>query len=43
MIYLIALSMSAVVSALWVQGIDTMKVSESDYRGMDLFDEYDAQ
>ena len=35
--------MSAVVSALWVRGIDAMKVSEKDYKGMDLFDEYDAQ
>lgn len=43
MIYLIVLLISAVVSALWVQGIDTMKVSGKDYRGMDLFDEYDAQ
>jgi len=43
MIYLIILSISAIVATLWVQGIDAMKKSETDYKGLDLFNEDDAQ
>lgn len=41
MIYLIIFSVVAVISVLWVSGIDYMQENHPDYKGLDLFDEED--
>ena len=41
MIYLIIFSVVAVISVLWVRGIDYMQENHPDYKGLDLFDEDD--
>ena len=33
--------MAAIVSFFWVRGIDNMKENYPDYKGVDLFDEWD--
>lgn len=37
--FLVILSLSAIVSWLWVQAIDNIKNKHSDYKGEDLFNE----
>ena len=41
MIYLIIFLIVAVISVLWVKGIDYMQTNHPDYKGLDLFDEED--
>ena len=41
MIYLIIFLVVAVMSVLWVRGIDYMQENHPDYKGLDLFDEDD--
>ena len=41
MIYLIIFLIVAVISVLWVRGIDYMQTNHPDYKGLDLFDEDD--
>ena len=33
--------LAAIVSFFWVRGIDNMKKNHPDYKGEDLFDEWD--
>jgi len=37
-IYLLILAVAAIISYLWVRGIDFMKENHSDYKGDDFLD-----
>jgi hypothetical protein len=40
-VYLLMFAVVAVISYLWVRGIDYMKENHPDYKGDDLFGEFD--
>ena len=40
-VYLLEFIVTAIISYLWVRGIDNMAKSHPDYKGEDLFDEED--
>jgi hypothetical protein len=40
-VYVLMFVVVAIISYLWVQGIDYMKVNHPDYKGDDLFGDFD--
>ena len=40
-VYLLMVTVVAIISYFWVRGIDYMKENHPDYKGYDLFDETD--
>jgi hypothetical protein len=40
-VYLLMFAVVAIISYLWVRGIDYMKENYPDYKGEDLFGEFD--
>jgi hypothetical protein len=40
-VYVLMFVVVAIISYLWVQGIDYMKENHPDYKGDDLFGEFD--